>query len=394
VTRPSPGSGRVSRTVAHPSPDPELAVAYLDGSADAAPLFREARRLRDAGHGRVVTYSRKVFIPLTTLCRDVCTYCTFAKPPGAGGAYLEPEDVLAIARAGETRGCTEALFTLGDRPEARWPQAAEFLRSQGVATTVDYVRVMSEAVNDATSLFPHANPGILDEGQMRSLRPSNPSMGMMLENVSPRLMGRGMPHHRAPDKDPALRMGVLEAAGRAEVPFTTGILVGLGETVREIVDSIVAIGSVHARHGHIQEVIVQNFRAKADTAMRRSPEPIPAWFARVVAVARWLLGPSVNIQVPPNLTERFETYLDAGINDWGGVSPITIDWVNPEAPWPHLDELEARTAGAGFQLVPRLPVYPEFIDVKWLDPGILAKVRRSVDGRGHALAPRLEATNT
>jgi FO synthase len=393
VTRPSRGSGRVSRTVAHPSPDPDLAVAYLDGTADAAPLFREARRLRDAGHGRVVTYSRKVFIPLTTLCRDVCTYCTFAKPPGAGGAYLEPDDVLAIARAGETHGCTEALFTLGDRPEARWPQAVDFLRSQGVATTVDYVRVMSEAVTDATSLFPHANPGILDEGQMRSLRPSNPSMGMMLENVSPRLMERGMPHHRAPDKDPALRMAVLEAAGRAAVPFTTGILVGLGETVREIVDSIVAIGSVHARYGHIQEVIVQNFRAKADTAMRRSSEPIPAWFARVVAVARWLLGPEVNIQVPPNLTERFETYLDAGINDWGGVSPVTIDWVNPEAPWPHLEELQARTTDAGFELLPRLPVYPEFIDDRWLDPGVLEKARRSVDDRGYALAPRLEASN-
>lgn len=375
-----------------PAPDPDLAVRYLDGTLDPEPLFAEARRLRDEGRGRVVTYSRKVFIPLTTLCRDVCTYCTFAKPPGAGGVYLEPDEVLAVARAGDERHCTEALFTLGDKPEQRWPQAREFLAAHGHSTTIGYVREMSELVNVETGLFPHANPGVMTDEDLRALRPSNPSMGMMLENVSPRLMEPGMPHHRAPDKDPSLRLETIAAAGRQSVPFTTGILVGLGENNREIVDSLTAIADLHAAHGQVQEVIVQNFRAKADTPMRRSAEPIPAWFARVVAVTRWLMGAEMNVQVPPNLTERFETYLDAGINDWGGVSPLTIDWVNPEAPWPHLEELRARTEAAGFRLMPRLPVYPEFISERWLDPAMLGKVRSSVDDAGYALAPQMEAT--
>jgi FO synthase len=215
-------------------------------------------------------------------------------------------------------------------------------------------------------------------------------MGMMLENVSPRLMEPGMPHHKAPDKDPLKRLETIAAAGRQGVPFTTGILVGLGETNREIVDSIMAIAELHARFGHVQEVIVQNFRAKADTPMRRSAEPIPAWFARVVAVTRWLLGPGMNVQVPPNLTEHFEAYLDAGITDWGGVSPLTIDWVNPEAPWPHLDELRSRTEAAGFELRPRLPVYPEYIDDAWLDPAVLAKATQATDDAGYAVAPQME----
>lgn len=375
----------------HPAPDRDLAIRYLDGREDAASLFAEASRLRDEGHGRRITYSRKVFIPLTTLCRDSCTYCTFAKPPGAGGMYLEPDQVLAVARAGEEHRCTEALFTLGDRPEARWPQARSFLVEHGHDTTIGYVREMSEAVVRETDLFPHANPGVMSEDEMRALRPSNVSMGMMLENISPRLMEPGMPHHNCPDKHPEVRMATIEAAGRLRVPFTTGILVGLGETNDEIVDSILAIVETHRRHGHIQEFIVQNFRAKADTPMRRNAEPIPAWFARVVAVARWFLGPEMNVQVPPNLTERFESYLDAGINDWGGVSPLTIDWVNPEAPWPHLSELAGRTEAAGFDLRPRLPVYPEFVDDEWIDPVLMTKVRRAVDDDGLALAPSLEA---
>ena len=376
----------------HPAPDRELAVAYLDGKVDAGSLFEEASRLRDEGHGRTVTYSRKVFIPLTTLCRDTCTYCTFAKPPGAGGMYLEPDEVLAVARAGDAHRCTEALFTLGDRPEARWRQAREFLADHGHTTTIGYVREMSELVDGETGLFPHANPGVMTEDEMAALRPSNVSMGMMLENISPRLMEPGMPHHNCPDKDPQVRMEAIETAGRLRIPFTTGILVGLGETNEEIVDSILAIGYAHRRYGHIQEVIVQNFRAKADTRMRGHAEPIPAWFARVVAVARWLLGPTVNLQVPPNLTERFETYLEAGINDWGGVSPVTIDWVNPEAPWPHLDELTARTSAAGFDLMPRLPVYPEYIDRSWIDPGLMDKVASATDDRGFALAPQMETS--
>ncbi len=372
----------------HPAPDPELALAYLDGRIDDGPLLVEAARLRDEGKGRIVTYSRKVFVPLTTLCRDRCTYCTFAKPPGAGGMYLEPEEVLGVVKAGAERDCTEALFTLGDRPEDRWPQAREFLAAHGHGTTLSYVEAMSRLVMEETPLFPHANPGVMTREEMAALRPSNPSMGLMLENVSPRLMEKGMPHFECPDKDPAIRLQVIDHAGELRVPFTTGILVGIGETNQEIIESLFAIDERQRRRGCVQEVIVQNFRAKADTPMRRHAEPLPAWFARVVAVARWLLGPEMNLQVPPNLTEHFEIYLSAGINDWGGVSPLTIDWVNPEQPWPHLEELAARTRAAGHELVPRLPVYPEFIDSTWLAPSVLAKARRATDSDGYALAGR------
>ena len=376
----------------HPAPDRDLAIAYLDGREPAQGLFAEASRLRDEAHGRVVSYSRKVFIPLTTLCRDKCSYCTFAKPPGSGGEYLTPADVLAIARAGDAAGCTEALFTLGDRPEDRWPQAREFLAEQGVSSTLEYVKTMSERVVAETALFPHANPGVMDSGTIAMLRPSNPSMGLMLENVSPRLLEPGMPHFDCPDKHPTVRISTIEAAGRAKVPFTSGILVGIGETNDEIVDSILALGQLHERLGCLQEVIVQNFRAKADTRMRRSAEPTPAYFARVVAVARWLLGAEMNLQVPPNLTEGYEVYLDAGINDWGGVSPLTIDWVNPEQPWPHLAELAERTRAAGFSLKARLPVYPEFITEEWIDSGLLPKIQEAADGHGYVRAPELAGT--
>jgi len=368
----------------YPPPDHQRAVDYIDGKLDTRPLFERAGRIRDEGRGRTITYSPKVFVPITTLCRDVCTYCTFAKPPGAGGEYLTPDDVLAITEAGDAAGCSEALLTLGDRPEERWPQARAFLDSQGHGTTIGYVRAMSELIVEKTGLFPHANPGIMTSPEIEALRPTNVSMGLMLENISPRLMEPGMPHHNCPDKDPAVRMSTIEAAGAARVPFTTGILVGIGENTPEIVDSLFAIREVHARWGHIQEVIIQNFRAKADTLMRRSAEPIPAWFARVVAVARWILGPEMNLQVPPNLTERYEIYLEAGINDWGGVSPLTIDWVNPEAPWPHLDELRARTEAHGFELRPRLPVYPEFISDTWIDRGLIGRARAATDERGYA----------
>ncbi|MGH8870595.1 MAG: 7,8-didemethyl-8-hydroxy-5-deazariboflavin synthase CofG [Acidimicrobiia bacterium] len=374
--------------MSHPDPDPDLALRYLEGIEDDEPLLAHARALRDEGRGRIVTYSRKVFVPLTTLCRDRCTYCTFAKPPGAGGMYLEPGEVLAIVRAGDEAGCTEALFTLGDRPEERWPQAARFLTDRGLASTIAYVAEMSALVRSETSLFPHANPGLMDEGEMRLLRPTNPSMGMMLENISPRLMEEGMPHHNTRSKGPVRRVATIEAAGRAKVPFTTGILVGIGETRREIVDSLFALRDLSLGTGAIQEVIIQNFRAKADTPMRHSAEPVPRWFARVVAVARWVMGPEANIQVPPNLTERFEIYLHAGINDWGGVSPLTIDWVNPEAPWPHLDELRERTEAAGFDLRPRLPVYPEYVDEDWIDPTLYPDVLAASDGDGLALIPQ------
>ena len=370
--------------MSHPRPDPGLALAYLEGTVDDTALFAHASALRDEGKGRVVTYSRKVFVPLTTLCVDRCSYCTFAKPPGAGGAYLEPEEVLAVARAGDAAECTEALFTLGDRPEQRWPQAAEFLAAKGLETTLEYVAEMSALVRSETRLFPHANPGLLDDEGFRLLRPTNPSMGMMLENISARLTGPGMPHQGTVTKHPSKRVATIEAAGRQRVPFTTGILVGIGETLQETVDSLFALRDLADRTGAIQEVIIQNFRAKADTRMRHHAEPMPRWFARVVALARWVMGAEANVQVPPNLTDSYEIYLDAGINDWGGVSPLTIDWVNPEAPWPHLDELAGRTTRAGFDLRPRLPVYPEFIDETWIDPGLLDDVRAATDHDGLA----------
>ncbi len=369
---------------AHPAPEPGLALDYLEGRAPEERLFEHASALRDEGWGRRVTYSRKVFIPLTTLCSDRCSYCTFAKPPGAGGAYMTPDQVLEVARAGDAAGCTEALFTLGDRPEIRWPQAEEFLAAQGVESTIEYLARMSALVRDQTRLFPHANPGLLDNGAMRMLRPTNVSMGMMLENISDRLTGPGMPHHKAATKEPRRRVETIEAAGRVRVPFTTGILVGIGEMPNEIVDSLFALRGLADEGGAIQEVIVQNFRAKPDTLMRRSPEPVPRWFARVVAVARWVMGPEASIQVPPNLTERYEMYLGAGINDWGGVSPVTIDYVNPEAPWPHLTELEERTVAAGFELRARLPVYPSYIDPEWVDPGLLPDVLAAADDDGLA----------
>jgi len=377
-----------------PEPDRDHAVELVTGRRRAEGLFTEARRLRDDGKGRTITYSRKVFVPVTTLCRDTCTYCTFAKPPGAGGEYLTPADVMAIARAGEAHQCTEALLTLGDRPEDRWPQARKFLDSYGVDTTLDYVRMLSEQLNNETALFSHANPGLMTDVLMGALRPSNPSMGLMLENISPRLMEPGMPHHDCPDKDPRLRMETIEASGRVRVPFTTGVLVGIGETAEELVDSLFALEELNRRTGSIQEIIVQNFRAKADTRMRRNAEPTVQYFARVVAAARWIFGPEMNLQVPPNLTEDFAIYLDAGINDWGGVSPLTIDWVNPEAPWPHLAKLRSETEVRGFTLKPRLPVYPEFIGEQWIDQRLLPKVRNATDPGGYARLPTLENSIT
>lgn len=372
-------------------PDRDLAIEYLDGGLDAAPLVRESARLRDEGHGRTITYSRKVFVPITTLCRDTCTYCTFVKPPGAGGQYLTPDDVLAIARAGDAHDCTEALLTLGDKPEDRWPQAGEFLSRHGCETTIEYVVMMSELIREESGLFPHANPGIMTPSDISALRPTNVSMGLMLENISDRLTEEGMPHHLCPDKVPAVRMGTIDAAGQLDVPFTTGILVGIGESTAEIVDSLLALRAANDRGGHIQEYIIQNFRAKANTRMRFSPEPEIPFFVKVVAVSRWILGPTANIQVPPNLTEDFSVYLDAGINDWGGVSPVTIDWVNPEAPWPHLGTLATITENAGYSLVPRLPVYPEYVSDTWIDKGLIEDVLARTDDDGYAVLSRARA---
>lgn len=369
------------------TPDPQLALRLLGQSISANELLDTASKLRDEGHGKTVTYSRKVFVPITTLCRDTCTYCTFVKPPGNGGEYLTPDDVLAIVRAGDELHCTEALLTLGDRPEDKWHQASEFLEAQGASSTIEYVAMMSELIRDETSLFPHANPGIMTPSELMLLRPTNVSMGMMLENISDRLTEPGMPHHNCPDKVPAVRVKTIMDAAAAKVPFTTGILVGIGETPAEVVDSLFALADMQRNGGHIQEFIIQNFRAKADTRMRFSPEPEIPYFVRVVAIARWILGPEANIQVPPNLTDDFAVYLEAGINDWGGVSPLTIDWVNPEAPWPHLDKLDSVTSEHGFTLRPRLPVYPEYLDSEWIDPKLLDDAVSAATDDGYAAIP-------
>lgn len=378
--------------MAFPAPDSDLANRFLTGSANTGALFSEARRLRDEGKGRTVSYSRKVFVPLTTMCRDRCTYCTFAKPPGTGGVYMTPDEVMAVVRAGQIHGCTEALITLGDRPEDRWPAAREFLDSNGYGSTLDYVRHTTERIVDESTLLPHANPGLMDDETQRILRRSNPSLGLMLENISPRLMEPGMPHFDCPDKDPVARIETIETAGRLRIPFTTGILVGIGETPEEIVASLFALAGVHRRWGHLQEIIVQNFQPKADTRMRGVEPPSIEYFSTVVALTRWIFGSEMNVQVPPNLTQDFGIYLDAGINDWGGVSPLTIDWVNPEAPWPHLDHLRSVTTHAGFDLRPRLPVYPEYLNDRWIDPVLLRRLSGRVDDDAYAVVEERATT--
>jgi FO synthase len=300
--------------------------------------------------------------------------------------------VMTIVRAGERTGCTEALITLGDRPEARWPAAREFLDRIGHTSTLDYVRHMTERIVGESTLLPHANPGLMDEETQQALRRSNPSLGLMLENISPRLMEPGMPHHDCPDKDPAARMETIETAGHLDIPFTTGVLVGIGETPGEIVSSLFALSEIHDRQGHLQEIIVQNFQPKADTRMRGVEPPTVEFFSTVVALTRWIFGAEMNVQVPPNLTDEFGIYLDAGINDWGGVSPLTIDWVNPEAPWPHLDHLRSVTEDAGFVLRPRLPVYPEYVTDRWIDPALLRKLVGRADDEAYAVVEERATT--
>jgi FO synthase len=352
-------------------------------------LLAFAARVRDAGleaAGRpgVITYSRKVFIPLTRLCRDRCGYCTFATVPGRLDApYLGPDEVMEIARGGAALGCKEALFTLGDRPEDRWRQARDWLDAAGYGDTLSYVRAMAIRVLEETGLLPHLNPGVLGWRDFQRLKPVAPSMGMMLETTSTRLFTeRGGAHFGSPDKDPAVRLRVLEDAGRSNVPFTTGILIGIGETVAERADALFAIRATMREYGAIQEVIVQNFRAKPDTKMRDVPDAELAELAATIAVARVVLGPKARIQAPPNLVdEQYELMLRAGIDDWGGVSPLTPDHVNPERPWPQLDELAARTAAAGFALRERLTIYPEYVrrGEPWLDPRLAGHVAALAD---------------
>jgi FO synthase len=349
-------------------------------------LCAEARALRDEGHGRLVTYSPKVFIPLTKLCRDVCHYCTFAHPPRRGErAYMSIDEVLAVARAGAAAGCREALFTLGDKPELRYRVAREELQALGCETTLDYVARAAEAVLSETGLLPHLNPGVMTREDAARLRPVSASMGLMVETSSDRLSARGGPHFGSPDKVPARRLETLAAAGEERVPFTTGILIGIGESRAERIDALLAIRELAERYGHVQEVIVQNFRAKPGTRMAAADEPPLDELLWTIAVARILLGPHAHLQAPPNLSyDEFPSLLDAGIDDWGGVSPVTIDHVNPEAPWPELDRLRAATESRGLELAARLPVYPEWISGEWIDPRVMPAVLRASDSLGLA----------
>jgi FO synthase len=349
-------------------------------------LCAEARALRDEGHGRLVTYSPKVFIPLTQLCRDVCHYCTFARPPRRGErAYLSIDEVLDIARAGAAAGCREALFTLGDKPELRYRAAREELDALGCKTTLEYLARAAEAVLAETDLLPHLNPGVMTRKDVAGLRRVSASMGLMLETTSRRLSERGGPHFGSPDKLPVRRLETIAAAGEERVPFTTGLLIGIGESRAERVDALLEIRELADRHGHVQEVIVQNFRAKPGTRMADAPEPALDELLWTIAVARIVLGPRAHLQAPPNLSyDDFPRLLDAGIDDWGGVSPVTIDHVNPEAPWPELELLRSATESRALELAPRLPVYPEWISGGWIDPGVMPSVLRASDSLGLA----------
>ena len=351
-------------------------------------LLAEAAGLRDSGHGELISYSRKVFIPLTRLCRDVCHYCTFAQPPRAGeAAYLSPDEVLAISRAGAQAGCKEALFTLGDKPELRYRAAREALDALGYDTTIAYLTAMARLVFEETGLLPHANPGIMTAEEIAGLRDVTVSQGIMLESASERLCEPGGPHHGSPDKHPAARMETIELAGRLAVPFTSGILIGIGETWEERIDALFELRGAHDRHGHIQEIIIQNFRAKPTTKMRDAPDAEFDALARTIAVARIIFGPKMNIQAPPNLSPgEYGRLIAAGINDWGGVSPVTPDHVNPEAPWPHLEDLRRETEAAGKLLVERLAVYPSYAldGERWQNKAMARATLREIDADGLA----------
>ncbi len=353
------------------------AIALIEcPDSDLDAMLAAAAELRDRGKGRDVTYSRKVFLPITNLCRDRCTYCTFRKDPGDPGAWtMMPDEIAQWSRRGAELGCKEALMCLGDKPEVAFKEYRETLATLGVRTTIEYVGRACE-IALAEGLLPHTNAGLMTFDEMRALRPLNVSMGLMLESISPRLRARGGVHQAAPDKDPALRMKMIDEAGELRIPFTTGILLGIGETPAERALSLTAIRDTHERHGHIQEVIIQNFRAKPEIAMADAPEPDAYDMARAIATARLVLGPSMNVQAPPNLSPRqIELFLNAGINDWGGISPLSKDYVNPEAPWPHLERLGEQCARAGFKLGERLAIYNEYINDEWLDPAVATKVR-------------------
>ena len=365
--------------------DEDQALA-LAGFEDTGALMAIARDLRDRRSGDVVTYSPKIFIPLTELCRDVCRYCTFAKTPGNVRApYLSVDEAVDVARRGAEAGCTEALFTLGDQPERRYRTAREALARMGFESTIDYLVHAARRVHEETGLLPHVNPGVMQRGELARLREVSVSAGIMLESTSRRLLEKGGAHYGSPDKDPEVRLATLERAGALAVPFTTGILIGIGETRRERVESLLAIRELHERHGHIQEVIVQNFRAKPGTPMAAAPEPSLEDHLWTISLARLVLGPDTSIQAPPNLRPgALARLIEAGLDDWGGVSPVTPDHVNPEAPWPHLVELERATESAGKSLAPRLAIHPRYVadPERWIDPGLRSAVLAASDGQG------------
>ena len=339
-----------------------LTLANAHGEEFEA-LIAAAAALRDQHKGRIVTFSPKIFIPLTNLCRDFCGYCTFRKAPDETGAKtMTLDEVLRVVRQGKLLGCTEVLFSLGDKPEAIYPEMKRFLEERGHRRTLDYLYEACQVVLEETELLPHSNPGVMGKKDLQRLKEVNISLGLMLENISDRLMRPGNAHDNAPDKKPALRLRTMEEAAKLHIPFTTGILIGIGETWEERIDSLFVIRDLQARYGHIQEVIIQNFRAKPEIPMRDHPEPGHEEMLKTIALARLIFGGEMNIQAPPNLTpDNYDLYLDAGINDWGGVSPLTPDFINPEAPWPALQSLRDKSAEAGFQLKARLPIYPEFI---------------------------------
>ena len=359
------------------SADQALALAEPRGS-EAALLWACAAQIRDRHRAGEVTYSRKVFIPLTNLCRDICSYCTFAHEDGAPRAHtMSPDEILQVAEAGARTGCKEALFTLGDRPEARWPEYRAMLkRRYGHDSTHSYLVAMCREVLEQTGLLPHPNAGILGRRELEELREVSPSQGMMLENVSERLCGPGGPHEHAPDKRPTTRLKMLERCGELSIPFTSGILIGIGETPAERIEALLALRDLHERHGHIQEVIVQNFRAKPDTPMAEAGEPTLVDLMTACAQARLVFGPQMSIQAPPNLSADYGPLLLSGINDWGGISPLTPDFVNPEAPWPNLERLAELGERAGYVLRERLTIYPEYAGRdEFLDAGLRTHVR-------------------
>ena len=362
--------------------------AFFLAGADIAQLMQRAAALRDLGHGNAVTYSRKVFIPLTHLCRDSCHYCTFARPPRRGErCYMTPEEVLDVARKGDAAGCREALFTLGDKPELRYRRAAEELRALGHDTTISYLREVAALVLAETNLLPHLNPGVMSAAEMAALRPVGASMGLMLEETSGRLTGRGGAHFGSPDKEPATRLAMIRAAGELKIPFTTGLLVGIGETRRERIEALLSLRELHRAYGHIQEIIIQPFRAKPGTRMADAPDAGDEELLWTIAVCRLLFGPAMSVQTPPNLSPDLITLaLDAGINDWGGISPVTADFVNPEAPWPHIDRLAAQMRAHGHVLKQRLPLYGDHISDldSWADRGLHARLLAESDSEGLA----------